>query len=117
MSEIYGLAITQGRPTLTPLAADLPPALNGGRFNPETSSGGYAITCRMGDPDLLECIVWRRQGETGAVFALRDKNDAICFAIAKSGLEYAAGLSLFGEMTANARYGVDIFENMEEPDD
>lgn len=77
---------------------------------------GYAIVSRMGDPELLECIVWRDGKQPGGAFVVR--NEEILFvAFAESNLAYALGLAYFGQLVANARYGADIFENMGNTDD
>lgn len=79
--------------------------------------GPLAIVQRMGDPDLLECVVLRREASPGGVFRLENANGPLLAAIAADNLAFALGLGFFGELTANARYGVDVFENMEEPND
>ena len=103
--ELYRLEADGGRPRFTPLAADtaLPAPL--------------AVVHRMGDPALLQCAVLRREKAPGGVFRLEDESGPLLVAIAESNLAFALGMGFFGELTANARYGVDVFENMEEPDD
>ena len=59
----------------------------------------------------------RRENAPGGVFRLEDPNGPLLAAIAPDNLTFALGMGFFGELTANARYGVDVFENMEEPDD
>ena len=79
--------------------------------------GDLAVVHRMGDPALLQCAVLRRENAPGGVFRLEDENGPLLAAIAENNLAFALGMGFFGELTANARYGVDVFENMEEPDD
>ena len=103
--ELYTLAADGGRLSFTPLARDtaLPSPL--------------AVVHRMGDPALLQCAVLRRENAPGGVFRLEDANGPLLAAMAPDNLTFALGMGFFGELTANARYGVDVFENMEEPDD
>lgn len=75
------------------------------------------LVCRMGDPDLLQCVVYKKENEPGGYFALLSKKELLYAAIAETNLVFAEAFGHFGEMTANARYGVDVFENLEEPDD
>ena len=103
--ELYTLEAEDGRLRFVPLKADaqLPAQLS--------------VVQRLGDPALLQCAVLRREGAPGGVFRLEDTGGPLFAAIAASNLTFALGLGYFGELTANARYGVDVFENMEEPDD
>lgn len=117
MPETYTIKFAGGRPEFTPTNLNLPDTILASSFNPGSLPADYAIACRMGDPDLLQCIVWQHADQNGGIFVLHDKNGALLAAKATSALDYAAALGYFGELTANARYGVDVFENMEEPDD
>lgn len=117
MPETYLVKFAKGRLNFSPADLNLPDAVSAAKFNPDSLPAGYAIVCRMGDPDLLHCIVWQQTGQSGGIFTLRDRNGILFAANAASALDYAAALGYFGELTANARYGVDVFENMEEPDD
>lgn len=90
------------------------------RLVPRERSAGLpqrlAVVSRMGDPDLLHCAVQRGEA-AGGVFALSDRDGPLFSAVAENNLTFALGLGFFGELVANARYGVDVFENLEEPDD
>ncbi|MDE7241859.1 hypothetical protein [Desulfovibrio sp.] len=101
--EIYTLEAEGGRLRFMPREAALP--------------GELAVVHRMGDPALLQCAVLRRENAPGGVFRLEDESGPLFAAIAENNLAFALGMGFFGELTANARYGVDVFENMEEPDD
>ncbi|WP_165079443.1 MULTISPECIES: hypothetical protein [unclassified Desulfovibrio] len=103
--ELYSLEADGGRLRFTPLSPGtaLPSPL--------------AVVHRMGDPALIQCAVLRRENAPGGVFRLEDANGPLLAAIAPDNLTFALGMGFFGELTANARYGVDVFENMEEPDD
>lgn len=105
LPELYTLEADGGRLSFKPLAqgAALPSPL--------------AVVHRMGDPALIQCAVLRRESAPGGVFRLEDANGPLLAAIAQDNLTFALGMGFFGELTANARYGVDVFENMEEPDD
>lgn len=96
---------------------DVPKELLNPRFTPDLADKKLDFVCRMGDPDLIHCIVYRNSDAPGGVFCVHDKNGLLFAAVAESNLAFAMAEGFFGEMTANARYGVDVFENMEEPDD
>lgn len=117
MPETYTIRLSGTDIEFSPADLVLPNAIYATTFNPTSLPNGFTIACRMGDPDLLQCIVWQDAGKCGGIFVLLDKNGALFAAKANSALDYAAALGYFGELTANARYGVDVFENMEEPDD
>lgn len=103
--ELYTLHVADGRLRFAPRAAGDPlPA-------------PLAVVGRMGDPDLLQCVVLRREDAPGGVFRLEDANGPLLAAVAENNLAFALGMGRFGEPVANARYGVDVFENMEEPDE
>lgn len=117
MPETYTITPVDGNVSLEIRENDLPPALLRSDFRPDQTIKGIELTARFGDPNLLECLVWRRNKMPGGIFIVREKGAVLFGAVADSALAYALGLGYFGELTANARYGADIFENMEEPDD
>lgn len=113
MSEIYTILAEGSRLRFEPRQDD---ALNdipvpGKRF------GDYEIVSRMGDPGLLHCAVFRRGEGSGGCFALYDGNGPLFAAVAESNLAFGLGQGFFGKMVSDARYGADIFENMDESDD
>lgn len=103
--ELYTLEVADSHLRFVPLKADssLPSPL--------------AVVHRMGDPALLQCAVLRREDAPGGLFRLEDANGLLFTAIAENNLAFALAMGFFGELTANARYGVDVFENLEEFDD
>lgn len=115
MAEIYTMGLEGGRPAFVPRAGGVADCIIAGK--PGRQNDGPAIISRMGDPDLLQCVTYREPGRPGAVFAIWEKDALLFCAVAESDLLYAAGQGYFGHMVANARYGADVFENMEEPDD
>lgn len=115
MSECYNIETADGKLVFGNRGLGVPDCVIQGKL-PEARDGLEAV-CRMGDPDLLQCLVYRRENAPGGIFALRDKYGLLFTAVAESALVYSMALGHFGEMTANARYGVDVYENMEEPDD
>lgn len=117
MPEIYTLQFDQGRIMFTPFTEEVPQSVLESKFNPDSADKGLNVVCRMGDPDLVQCIVYKKQDLPGGYFSLHDKNGLLFAAISQTNLIFALACGFFGEMVANARYGVDIFENMEEPDD
>lgn len=85
-------------------------------FNPAAKSAGLDLVTRMGSPDLAHCVIFRFQDKPGGVFAMHDGGGVLFAAIAKSNLAYALAKGLFGELVANARAGVDIFEDGDDQD-
>lgn len=78
---------------------------------------GYEAVSRMGDPALLHCAVFRRSDGHGGLFALHDQDGLLFVAVAESNLAYALAQGFFGKMVSEARYGADIFENMDDADE
>ncbi|WP_300858235.1 hypothetical protein [uncultured Desulfovibrio sp.] len=103
--EIYTLQVADGRLRCAPRGANAP------------LPDPLAVVSRMGDPDLLQCVVLRREDAPGGVFRLEDASGPLLAAVAEDNLALALGMGHFGELVANARYGADVFENMEEPDE
>ena len=113
MSEIYTILVEGSRLRFEPRQDD---ALNDIPV-PGKRSGDYEIVSRMGDPGLLHCAVFRRGEGSGGCFALYDGNGPLFAAVAESTLAFGLGQGFFGKMVSDARYGADIFENMDESDD
>ncbi len=113
MSEIYTILAEGSRLRFEPRQDD---ALNDIPV-PGKRSGDYEIVSRMGDPGLLHCAVFRRGEGSGGCFALYDGNGPLFAAVAESNLAFGLGQGFFGKMVSDARYGADIFENMDESDD
>lgn len=103
--ELYTLQVADGQLRFAPRGAEAP------------LPSPLAVVSRMGDPDLLQCVVLRREGAPGGVFRLEDATGPLLAAVAEDNLALAQGMGHFGELVANARYGVDVFENMEDPDE
>lgn len=113
MSEIYTLLAEGSRLRFEPRQDDvLNDILALGK-----QSGDYEIVSRLGDPGLLHCAVFRRSEGSGGCFALYDGNGPLFAAVAESNLAFGLGQGFFGRMVSDARYGADIFENMDESDD
>lgn len=109
MPEKYEIAVEDGRVSFSMLAGDIPEALIRGVQLPDN----YSVFCRLGDPDLLECVVWRHELEHGGVFVVRAAGEPLFAASARSALAFSLAVGYFGDLTAKARYGADIFENMD----
>ena len=78
---------------------------------------GYTLINVIGDPGLLHCAVFRKDGGAGGFFALHDTEGVLFMAVAESNLAYGMGLAHMGRMVTYARYGADIFEELGEGDD
>ena len=80
---------------------------------PGSSLAGNSVAFGFG---LLHCAVFRRSEGSGGCFALYDGNGPLFAAVAESNLAFGLGQGFFGRMVSDARYGADIFENMDESD-
>ena len=112
MSEKYNIAVEKSQISFTLYVGDIPDVLLKGSPMP----ADYAIFCRMGDPELMECVVWRKTEEAGGVFVLRAGGQALYAAVAENELAFSLALGYFGDLAAKARYGADIFEHMDKSD-
>ncbi|MBO5489885.1 MAG: hypothetical protein J5960_00435 [Desulfovibrio sp.] len=111
MHETYRIAMDGTTPRLVPCPAD---------HVPDCASGlvpGHAIVRRLGDPALLHCAVFRREGGAGGCFAAYDAEGLLFTVLAETNLAWGAGLGLLGRMVTYARYGADIFEEQDDADD
>lgn len=77
---------------------------------------GYTLINLVGDPALLHCAVFRKEGGAGGFFALHDTEGLLFLAVAESNLAYGMGFAHMGRMVTYARYGADIFEELGEDD-
>ena len=75
------------------------------------------LAARLGDPELLLCSVFKRAAGPGGYFVLRDGDGLLFAAMAPDNLAYACALKYFGDMVSAARYGADIYENMDGGDE
>lgn len=96
---------------------DVPEWANATGLDAARAPAGVRVVCRMGDPDLIHCAVYAEQNRPGGIFCVYGKNGLLFVATAATELVFAIAQGFFGELTANARYGADVFENMEIPDD
>ncbi len=113
MSEMYTIHVNGSQLRFEPRQDDvLDDVLAQG-----THLGGYEAVSRMGDPGLLHCAVFRRGEGNGGFFALHDRNGLLFAAVAESNLTFALAQGFFGRVGSEARYGADIFENMDDPDE
>lgn len=117
MAEIYKLSNKGARLLFEPGGLDLPPITLERTFKPGAEAGDAYPVCRMGDPDLAHCVVFKRKNAPGGIFSLHDRDGLLFAAYAENNLVFALAMGFFGELTANARYGADVYETMEEPDD
>ena len=117
MNEYYTLQTKDGKLNFEPTSITIPSWLTEHRFIPERAEQGVSLASRMGDPDQIHCIVYRKEHVAGGNFALFFASSFLFAALARDNLSFALGMGFFGELTANARYGADVFENMELPDD
>lgn len=111
MQEMYTISVETGRIAFAPRDGKIPEYISSGSFNPADAPKGLSIVCRMGAPDLAHCIIFRHEDRSGGIFAMHEQGTLLFVAIAESNLAYSMAKSFFGELTANARYGVDIYES------
>lgn len=82
-----------------------------------TTPANCELVSRLGDPELVHCAVWRRVNGQGGLFVLYDGDGApLLAAEAENNLVWAHGLAHFGRLVAEARYGADIHENLDDDD-
>jgi hypothetical protein len=77
---------------------------------------GYVLINLIGDPALMHCAIFRKEGGAGGFFAMHDTEGVLFVAVAESNLAYGMGLAHMGRMVTYARYGADIFEELGEAD-
>lgn len=112
MSEIYNLVVDKDSLVFLKASPDQEKLVSSYQKSSGNGKGAGHI-CRMGDPDILNCLVLKKDNEPGGIFIMHDKNGILYSALAETALAYSLGLGFFGQLTANARYGVDVFENLE----
>lgn len=117
MTEIYSLMLDGGNLVFNPSQEKIPQCALDDKFSEEVLKTGLGVFCRMGDPDLVHCVVYRWQKKPGGIFIAHDGGGLLFAALAENNLVFAVACGYFGELTANTRYGADIFEEMHEPDD
>lgn len=117
MPEIYEISVSGSSLQFTKSDASLPDYVFSAKFNPASAPGDIAIVCRMGAPDETHCVIFRIEKKAGGIFALHDSGEILLAAIARDNLAFLMGKSFFGEIIANSRSGIDIFEQTEEEDD
>lgn len=117
MEELYELRLLNGDLTFANGAERAPAWALNAKFDPAKAEPGVCLECRMGDPALLHCAVFRKNGQPGGIFSVFCGKDPLFAAHAPTNLAFAAAMGHFGELVTNARYGVDVYENMELPDE
>ena len=65
MSECYNIEISDGKLVFGKRELGVPGCVIQGKL-PEARDGLDAV-CRMGDPDLLQCLVYRRENAPGGI--------------------------------------------------
>lgn len=117
MAEIYTIHLQHDSLYFLPREGGMPEAALSPTFNPKAEGDSITPVCRMGDPELAQCIVFRNKSGSGGIFSLHDSEGLLFCAVAENNLVFTIAQGYFGQLVANVRYGVDVFENMEIPDD
>ncbi|MBD5642283.1 MAG: hypothetical protein HDQ91_07705 [Desulfovibrio sp.] len=117
MPEIYEIEISGSAPVFRSAEIRLPDYVFSARFDPTSAPGNVSVVCRMGAPDECHCVIFRMEKEAGGIFALHDSGEIMFVAVAKTNLAYAIAKGFFGELIANSRSGLEIFEQMGDEDD
>lgn len=115
--ETYTIKLDSGVLVFVNGAENIPGWALAPTFDPLKAEPGVSLECRMGDPDLVHCVVVRQQNSNGGIFLLYNHKIPLFAAKADTNLVYAQAMGFFGQLTANVRYGVDVFENLELPND
>lgn len=117
MAELYTITIAGTGMGFTKREGEIPDFARSSTFDLASAPKGLALVCRMGATDLLHCMIFRYAGKDGGVFVLHEQGELLFAAVAESNLAYALAKGYFGELVANTRFGVDIFEAAEEEND
>lgn len=117
MPEFYTITTDKQFISFTARPGDAPEYALSPTFDPKTAPAGLAVVCRMGAPDVAHCVIFRFDDKPGGVFAMHDSDGFLFAAVAETNLAYALAKGFFGRLTATARYGVDVFEHLEDDND
>lgn len=117
MAEFYTITVEKSEAVFSPRAEAVPEFAKFAHFSPDHAPADLSLVCRMGSPDILHCLIFRYDNKPGGIFALHEQDELLFVGVAETNLAYAAAKGLFGELTSNARLGVDIFESPEAEDD
>lgn len=115
--ENYQIEIQNGKLAFLESATEIADLFLRPEFNKQVLDLGYRLCCRLGDPALMHCIVYRKHAGSHAIFVMFEHGQCLYTASADSNLIFSMGLGYFGELCANTRYGVDIFEELDELDE
>lgn len=116
MAEIYRIAVNNSQIVFEPTDQQLPDYVFSPTFIPGEKHPNVSLVTRMGSPDLAHCVIYRIGQEPGGIFAMHDGDGFLFAAIAQTNLAYALAKGFFGELTTNARAGVDVFEDLDDSD-
>lgn len=117
MAEFYTMELNGTGLVFAKRQGEIPDFVSSPSFDPQNASKGLSLVCRMGAPDLAHCVIFRYEGRPGGIFAMHEQEELLFVAVAESNLVYAIAKGFFGDLTASARYGVDIFEAVDDEDD
>lgn len=117
MAELYTLNVEGQGLSFSKRAEEIPNFVAAPAFDPSKAPKGLSLVCRMGAVDLAHCVIFRYEGKPGGIFAMHEQGELLFAAVAETNLAYALAKGLFGEITTNARLGVDIYEAAEDEND
>ncbi len=75
-----------------------------------TPTPPWQVHSCLGDDSKIWCEVYRDPKQAGGVFVMRDFDDVLFVAHARSNMAFAQALGKYGEIVSHARYAADIFE-------
>lgn len=111
MSKTYEARVEKGKTVFEISEKTLPEYVMTASPPPQAESE-YAITARLGDPDLIHCLAYKNIKAEGGAFVCLDENGVLFVAFATDNLAYALAMGFFGKLVADVRYGADIFEEL-----
>lgn len=114
-TETYILEVKDGRLEFIPSGESVPDHVLTIPFMPDNDT--LMIVCRLGDTDLVSCSVFKYSDRNGGIFVLHQNHQPLLTARTSSNLAYCLGLGYFGKLVSYARYGSDIFLNLDDPDE
>lgn len=115
--EIYDISVSGSSPVFAPSERKLPDYVFSAKFDPSKTPKNVDVACRLGAPDECHCVIFRMEKEAGGIFVLHDSGEVMFAAVASTNLAYALAKGFFGELIANSRSGIELFEQTDDDDD
>lgn len=113
MHETYLLNYDHGKLILLREKLEIPQSIAEFKNGISKEREDYYIHARLGDQSLLETVIFMKDNLPGGFFLLHTLAKILFIAAARDNLAFALGMGYFGKICSYAKYGLDIFENMD----